>query len=91
MAIQFGMITLKVLIKVFFNERIQQIASYVINTHYLKGVEITGENWLERTVVPSELRKKVLHQARFKTLTSIRFFQVKNKAFIHTLTESMYL
>lgn len=56
---------------------------------YLKfqGVELTENNWLEKTVVPSELRKKVLHQARFKALTAIKFFQVKNKAYIHTLTE----
>lgn len=55
-----------------------------------QGVEVTDENWLEKTIVPSELRKKVLHQARFKALTSIRFFQVKNKAYIHTLTESKF-
>ncbi|KAI5644539.1 cyclic nucleotide-binding domain-containing protein [Phthorimaea operculella] len=55
---------------------------------YNSGVELTDDNWLEKTAVPSELRKKVLHQARFKALTSIRFFQVKNKAYIHTLTES---
>ncbi|XP_045767715.1 uncharacterized protein LOC123869033 isoform X1 [Maniola jurtina] len=61
---------------------------YELQWQYNAGVELTGENWLERTVVPSELRKKVLHQARFKTLTSIRFFQVKNKAYIHTLTET---
>ncbi|CAH0723678.1 unnamed protein product, partial [Brenthis ino] len=64
------------------------MAFYELQWQYNSGVELTGENWLERTVVPSELRKKVLHQARFKTLTSIRFFQVKNKAFIHTLTEN---
>lgn len=58
---------------------------------FFKGVELTDENWLEKTVVPSELRKKVLHQARFKALTSIQFFQVKNKAYIHTLTESKYV
>ncbi|KAJ0177846.1 hypothetical protein K1T71_006719 [Dendrolimus kikuchii] len=50
--------------------------------------KLTDESWLEKTVVPSELRKKVLHQARFKALTSIRFFQVKNKAYIQTLTET---
>nr|XP_034828736.1 uncharacterized protein LOC117986036 isoform X4 [Maniola hyperantus] len=61
---------------------------YELQWQYNAGVELTGENWLEKTVVPSELRKKVLHQARFKTLTSIRFFQVKNKAYIHTLTET---
>ncbi|XP_039750920.1 uncharacterized protein LOC120627130 isoform X2 [Pararge aegeria] len=61
---------------------------YELQWQYNSGVELTGENWLERTVVPSELRKKVLHQARFRTLTSIRFFQVKNKAYIHTLTET---
>lgn len=44
---------------------------------------------MEKTVVPTELRKKVLHQARFKALTSIKFFQVKNKAYIHTLTEGI--
>lgn len=52
---------------------------------------MTDESWLEKTIVPSELRKKVLHQARFKALTSIRFFQVKNKAYIHTLTESKFI
>ncbi|XP_041968067.1 uncharacterized protein LOC121725268 [Aricia agestis] len=61
---------------------------YELQWQYNSGVELTGENWLEKTIVPSELRKKVLHQARFKTLTSIKFFQVKNKAYIHTLTES---
>ncbi|KAF9418586.1 hypothetical protein HW555_004634, partial [Spodoptera exigua] len=56
---------------------------------FYQGVELTdNDNWLEKTVVPSELRKKVLHQARFKALTSIKFFQVKNKAYIHTLTEA---
>ncbi|XP_061704790.1 uncharacterized protein LOC133516091 isoform X3 [Cydia pomonella] len=60
----------------------------LLNTIVIKGVELTSDNWLEKTVVPTELRKKVLHQARFKTLTSIKFFQVKNKEFIHTLTES---
>ncbi|KAI8420830.1 hypothetical protein MSG28_008031 [Choristoneura fumiferana] len=64
------------------------MAFYELQWQYNSGVELTGENWLEKTVVPSELRKKVLHQARFKALTSIRFFQVKNKAFIHTLTET---
>ncbi|XP_050349519.1 uncharacterized protein LOC126772954 [Nymphalis io] len=64
------------------------MAFYELQWQYNSGVELTGENWLEKTVVPYELRKKVLHQARFKTLTSIRFFQVKNKAFIHTLTET---
>ncbi|CAH2085436.1 unnamed protein product [Euphydryas editha] len=64
------------------------MAFYELQWQYNSGVELTGENWLEKTVVPHELRKKVLHQARFKTLTSIRFFQVKNKAFIHTLTET---
>ncbi|CAG9579751.1 unnamed protein product [Danaus chrysippus] len=60
---------------------------YELQWQYNSGVELTGENWLEKTVIPTELRKKVLHQARFKTLTSIKFFQVKNKAYIHTLTE----
>nr|XP_026485505.1 uncharacterized protein LOC113393027 isoform X2 [Vanessa tameamea] len=64
------------------------MAFYELQWQYNSGVELTGENWLEKTVVPYELRKKVLHQARFKTLTSIKFFQVKNKAFIHTLTET---
>ncbi|XP_045496927.1 uncharacterized protein LOC123695204 [Colias croceus] len=64
------------------------MAFYELQWQYNSGVELTDESWLKNTVVPSELRKKVLHQARFKTLTSIRFFQVKNKAYIHTLTES---
>ncbi|XP_063543200.1 uncharacterized protein LOC134751681 [Cydia strobilella] len=64
------------------------MAFYELQWHYNLGVELTSDNWLEKTVVPAELRKKVLHQARFKTLTSIKFFQVKNKEFIHTLTES---
>ncbi|XP_072950048.1 uncharacterized protein [Epargyreus clarus] len=60
---------------------------YELQWQYNSGVELTDESWLKRTVIPNELRKKVLHQARFKTLTSIKFFQVKNKAYIHTLTE----
>ncbi|KAJ8719060.1 hypothetical protein PYW07_016616 [Mythimna separata] len=64
------------------------MAFYELQWQYNSGVELTDDNWLEKTVVPSELRKKVLHQARFKTLTSIKFFQVRNKAFIHTLTEA---
>ncbi|XP_050665501.1 potassium voltage-gated channel protein eag-like [Leptidea sinapis] len=64
------------------------MAFYELQWQYNSGVELMDESWLKKTVVPSELRKKVLHQARFKTLTSIRFFQVKNKAYIHTLTES---
>ncbi|KAM3966948.1 uncharacterized protein ACR2FA_011829 [Aphomia sociella] len=64
------------------------MAFYELQWQYNSGVELTDENWLENTVVPSELRKKVLHQARFKALTSIRFFQVKNKAYIQTLTET---
>ncbi|CAH2040615.1 unnamed protein product, partial [Iphiclides podalirius] len=50
------------------------------------GVELTDDSWLDTTVVPTELRRKVLHQARFKALTSIKFFQVKNKAYIQTLS-----
>ncbi|XP_047521443.1 uncharacterized protein LOC125060521 [Pieris napi] len=61
---------------------------YELQWQYNSGVELTDESWLKKTVVPAELRKKVLHQARFKTLTSIQFFQVKNKAYIHTLTET---
>ncbi|KOB77802.1 putative tetrameric potassium-selective cyclic nucleotide gated channel [Operophtera brumata] len=64
------------------------MAFYELQWQYNSGVEITDENWLEKTIVPSELRKKVLHQARFRALTSIRFFQVKNKAYIHTLTDT---
>ncbi|KAH9639387.1 hypothetical protein HF086_002076 [Spodoptera exigua] len=65
------------------------MAFYELQWQYNSGVELTdNDNWLEKTVVPSELRKKVLHQARFKALTSIKFFQVKNKAYIHTLTEA---
>ncbi|KAF9821790.1 hypothetical protein SFRURICE_001901, partial [Spodoptera frugiperda] len=64
------------------------MAFYELQWQYNSGVELTDDNWLEKTVVPSELRKKVLHQARFKALTSIKFFQVKNKAYIHTLTEA---
>ncbi|XP_059058535.1 uncharacterized protein LOC131851991 isoform X1 [Achroia grisella] len=64
------------------------MAFYELQWQYNSGVELTDENWLENTVVPSELRKKVLHQARFKALTAIRFFQVKNKAYIQTLTET---
>ncbi|XP_049871178.1 uncharacterized protein LOC126370383 [Pectinophora gossypiella] len=64
------------------------MAFYELQWQYNSGVELTGDNWLEKTIVPTELRKKVLHQARFKALTSIKFFQVKNKAYIHTLTES---
>ncbi|XP_028170550.1 uncharacterized protein LOC114360170 [Ostrinia furnacalis] len=64
------------------------MAFYELQWQYNSGVELTEENWLESTVIPSELRKKVLHQARFKALTSIRFFQVKNIAYIQTLTET---
>ncbi|XP_075976271.1 uncharacterized protein LOC142976664 [Anticarsia gemmatalis] len=64
------------------------MAFYELQWQYNSGVEVTDDNWLEKTVVPSELRKKVLHQARFKALTSIKFFQVKNKAYIQTLTET---
>ncbi|XP_037296930.1 uncharacterized protein LOC115445031 isoform X2 [Manduca sexta] len=64
------------------------MAFYELQWQYNSGVELTDENWLEKSVIPSELRKKVLHQARFKALTSITFFQVKNKAYIQTLTET---
>ncbi|KAL4707314.1 hypothetical protein ACJJTC_019852 [Scirpophaga incertulas] len=64
------------------------MAFYELQWQYNSGVELTENNWLEETVIPSELRKKVLHQARFKTLTSITFFHVKNIAYIQTLTES---
>ncbi|RVE53569.1 hypothetical protein evm_001710 [Chilo suppressalis] len=64
------------------------MAFYELQWQYNSGVEITDDNWLEKTIIPSELRKKVLHQARFKALTSVPFFQVKNIAFIQTLTES---
>ncbi|KAG7309661.1 hypothetical protein JYU34_004149 [Plutella xylostella] len=60
---------------------------YDLQWQYNLGAELTGDNWLEQRVIPEELRKKVLFQARFKALTSIRFFQVKNKAYIHTLAE----
>ncbi|CAG5046525.1 unnamed protein product [Parnassius apollo] len=64
------------------------MAFYELQWQYNSGVELTDESWLDTTVVPTELRKKVLHQARFKALTSIKFFQVKNKAYIQTLTET---
>ncbi|KPI98672.1 Cyclic nucleotide-gated cation channel [Papilio xuthus] len=62
------------------------MAFYELQWQYNSGVELTDQSWLDTTVVPSELRRKVLHQARFKALTSIKFFQVKNKAYIQTLT-----
>ncbi|XP_053605424.1 uncharacterized protein LOC128672350 isoform X1 [Plodia interpunctella] len=64
------------------------MAFYDLQWQYNSGVELTEENWLEATVIPPELRKKVLHQARFRALTSICFFQVKNKEYIQTLTET---
>ncbi|XP_068626724.1 uncharacterized protein [Battus philenor] len=63
------------------------MAFYELQWQYNSGVELTDQCWLDTKVVPAELRRKVLHQARFKALTSIKFFQVKNKAYIQTLTE----
>nr|XP_037867571.1 uncharacterized protein LOC101747086 isoform X1 [Bombyx mori] len=63
------------------------MAFYELQWQYNSGVELTEENWIKNSVIPSELRKKVLHQARFKVITSIRYFKVKNKAFIQSLTE----
>lgn len=58
-------------INIFRNAKVKILKDTIVSV-YFQGVELTDENWLEKTVVPSELRKKVLHQARFKALTSIR-------------------